>query len=57
MYEVQFHEPNELTDGEATTLLVTDYDDFGSMYSFELADGRTRSMGKQLVDSITEHEE
>jgi hypothetical protein len=52
-YTVRFDAPHELTDGDATTLVVDDYDDVGSMYIFELADGTTRSVGKQLVASVT----
>jgi hypothetical protein len=52
-YRVHFAEPNELTDDEGTELLVADYDDVGSMYILELSDGRTRSVGKQLVDDVT----
>jgi hypothetical protein len=53
-YTVEFAEPHTLTDGDDRTLIVTTYDDLGSMYSLELTDGNTRSVGKQLVESITE---
>lgn len=53
-YLVTFAEPHELTDGEDTTLVVSDYEDVGSMYILELTDGATRSVGKQLVESVTE---
>ncbi|MEZ3143659.1 hypothetical protein [Halobaculum sp. MBLA0143] len=50
-YTVAFAEPNELTDDGETTVVVDDYDDFGSSYSFHV-DGTTRSFGKQLVESV-----
>ena len=50
-YTVSFAEPNELTDDDETTVVVDDYDDFGSSYSFHV-DGTTRSFGKQLVESV-----
>jgi hypothetical protein len=53
-YTVRFGAPHELTDGDATTLVVDDYEDVGSMYIFELSDGTTRSVGKQLVESVTD---
>jgi hypothetical protein len=52
-YTVRFDAPHELTDGDETMLVVDDYDDVGSMYILELADGTTRSVGKQLVASVT----
>ncbi|ESS04467.1 MAG: hypothetical protein A07HR67_00753 [uncultured archaeon A07HR67] len=55
-YEVTFAQPHELTDGEETTLVVGDCEDVGSMYILELTDGGTRSVGKQLVSSVTEAE-
>ncbi|MFB6252701.1 MAG: hypothetical protein ABEI27_13645 [Halobellus sp.] len=53
-YIVEFADPHVLTDDDDRTLTVSGYDDFGSMYSFELPDGNSRSVGKQLVESITE---
>jgi hypothetical protein len=53
-YSVEFAEPHTLTDGDDRTLTVSEYDDFGSMYNLELPNGDTRSVGKQLVESITE---
>jgi hypothetical protein len=53
-YIVEFADPHVLTEGDDRTLLVSGYDDFGSMYSLELPDGTARSVGKQLVDTITE---
>lgn len=53
-YIVEFAEPHALTDGDDRTLAVNGYDDFGSMYSLELPDGKSRSVGKQLVENITE---
>jgi hypothetical protein len=53
-YEVTFEEPHDLTADGETTLVVDGYEDVGSMYIFELPDGRTRSVGKQLVGSIAE---
>lgn len=50
-YRVRFEEPHRLADGERTVEVVS-YDDFGSMYELELADGTTRSVGKQLVDEV-----
>jgi len=50
-YTVEFTEPTELTDGDETTVVVDDYDDYGSSYSF-VVDGTTRSFGKQLVVSV-----
>ncbi len=54
---VEFAEPHALTDGDDRTLTVSGYDDFGSMYNLELPDGDTRSVGKQLVENITEVDE
>jgi hypothetical protein len=51
-YTVEFEEPNELTDDDETTVVVDDYDDFGSSYSFHLPDGTVRSFGKQLVETV-----
>ena len=51
-YTVEFEEPNELTDDDETSLVVDDYDDFGSSYSFHLPDGTIRSFGKQLVETV-----
>lgn len=51
-FVVRFEEPHHLTDGDATELTVLEYDDFGSMYSLELVDGSTRSVGAQLVEEI-----
>ena len=45
-YIVEFADPHVLTDGDDRTLTVTGYDDFGSMYSLELPDGNSRSVGK-----------
>ncbi len=56
-YHVAFDAPHELTDDDETTMTVADYEDVGSMYILELQDGTTRSVGKQLVTSVTEHEE
>jgi hypothetical protein len=56
-YIVEFAEPHTLTDGDGQTLTVSGYDDFGSMYNLELPDGDTRSVGKQLVEDITEIDE
>lgn len=53
-YIVEFTEPHSLTDGDELTLTISGYDDFGSMYNFELPNGDTRSVGKQLVKSITD---
>ncbi len=53
-FVVTFTEPHELTDENATELPVADYDDFGSMYTLELVDGSTRSVGKQLVETVTD---
>lgn len=50
-YTVEFTQPTELTDGDETTVVVDDYDDYGSSYSF-VVDGTTRSFGKQLVESV-----
>jgi hypothetical protein len=55
-YVVTFSEPHDLTDGDETELAVTDYEDFGSMYQLSLTDGSTRSVGKQLVSTITEQD-
>lgn len=55
-YVVTFDEPHNLTDGDETELAVTDYEDFGSMYQLSLTDGSTRSVGKQLVSTITEQD-
>jgi hypothetical protein len=53
-YIVEFAEPHVLTGDDDRTLTVDGYDDFGSMYSLELPDGSSRSVGKQLVERITE---
>ncbi|SDG28557.1 hypothetical protein [Halorientalis regularis] len=53
-YTVTFAEPHSLTDGDDETMQVTGYEDVGSMYILELLNGETRSVGKQLVDDITE---
>jgi hypothetical protein len=53
---VEFADPHILTDGDDRTLIISGYDDYGSMYSLELPDGNSRSVGKQLVESITEAE-
>lgn len=53
-HTVTFSEPHVLTDGDAVELTVDGYEDVGSMYILELTDGTTQSVGKQLVDSITE---
>jgi len=52
-FTVTFAEPNHLTDGDETELTVREYDDLGSMYSLELVNGSTRSIGKQLVEEIS----
>jgi hypothetical protein len=52
-HRVEFTEPHDLTDGDATTLEVAGYEDFGSMYALTLLDGTERSVGKQLVESVT----
>jgi hypothetical protein len=52
-HTVTFAEPHDLTDDGERTLVVSDYEDVGSMYILELPDGTTRSVGKQLVESIT----
>lgn len=52
MYRVSFEKPHQLTAGEETTIVVDEYDDYGSMYTLELTDGQTQSVGKQLVESI-----
>lgn len=52
-YTVTFAVPHSLTNGDDTELAIVGYDDFGSMYEFELLDGSTRSVGKQLVEAIT----
>lgn len=57
MYELRFAEPHQLTDGDETTLRVAGYEDYGSMYMIELEDGSTQSVGKQLIESVTEVEE
>lgn len=57
MYELRFAEPHQLTDGDETTLLVAGYEDYGSMYMIELEDGSTQSVGKQLIESVTEVED
>lgn len=54
MYRVHFEEPNRLAEDGGTTLDVSDYDDFGSMYMLELTDGSTQSVGKQLVAEIVD---
>lgn len=51
-YTVTFAVPHNLTNGDDTELSILGYDDFGSMYEFELTDGSTRSVGKQLVADI-----
>jgi len=56
-YTVTFAVPHSLTEGDDTELPIVGYDDFGSMYEFELLDGSTRSVGKQLVSGITPVEE
>lgn len=53
-HTVRFGAPHELTADDETTLVVDDYEDVGSMYIFELPDGTTRSVGKQLVESVTD---
>jgi hypothetical protein len=53
-FTVHFTEPHLLTDGDETELEVSGYEDVGSMYLLELTDGGRRSVGKQLVDEITE---
>ena len=50
-FTVDLTEPHAIAGGEAT-LTVADYEDLGSMYFFELEDGNTRSVGKQLVTDI-----
>lgn len=55
-YTVVFSEPHMLTDDGETELEVDEYDDLGSMIRLELTDGSARSVGKQLVDDIVEHE-
>jgi hypothetical protein len=57
MYELRFAEPHQLTDGDETTLRVAGYEDYGSMYMIELEDGSTQSVGKQLIESVTEVED
>jgi hypothetical protein len=52
-FTVTFAEPNHLTDGDETELTVRGCDDLGSMYSLELVNGSTRSIGKQLVEEIS----
>ncbi|MFB6125766.1 MAG: hypothetical protein ABEJ79_00480 [Halolamina sp.] len=54
-YRVRFEKPHRLADGEQTVEVIS-YDDFGSMYELELADGTTRSVGKQLVSEVEELE-
>jgi hypothetical protein len=56
-YEITLSETHPITDGDETTLRVVGYDDLGSMLMLELPDGGTRSVGKQLVEEITELEE
>lgn len=53
---VQFADPHVLTDGDETALEVSGYEDVGSMYILELSDGTTQSVGKQLVEDITDAE-
>jgi|APHM01.1.fsa_nt_gi hypothetical protein len=53
-YIVEFAEPHVLTDGDDRALTVDEYDDLGSMYTLELPNGDTRSVGKQLIENITE---
>jgi hypothetical protein len=55
-YEITFAETHPLTEGEETTLTVDGYDDVGSMIMLELTDGSTQSVGKQLVEDVTELE-
>jgi hypothetical protein len=55
-YKITFAETHPLTEGEDTTLTVDGYDDVGSMIMLELTDGSTQSVGKQLVDDVTELE-
>lgn len=54
MYKISFEKPHKLTDGDETTLTVADYDDVGSMFILELEGGTTRSVGKQLIESVEE---
>lgn len=56
LYEITLGEPHPLTEGDETTLTVDEYDDVGSMLMLELTDGTRQSIGKQLVDDITELE-
>lgn len=53
-YTAHFSDPHPLTEGESTTLEISGYDDLGSMYTLELTDGSRRSVGKQLVEAISE---
>ncbi len=53
-YEIEFAKTHPLTEGDETTLTVDGYDDVGSMLMLELTDGTSQSVGKQLVDDITE---
>jgi hypothetical protein len=54
-FTVHFAQPHVLTDGDETELEVGEYEDVGSMYILELTDGGRRSVGKQLVEEITEN--
>ena len=56
-YTAHFAEPHPLTEGDSTELTVSGYEDLGSMYTFELPDGTTRSVGKQLVEAVAEQPE
>jgi hypothetical protein len=55
-YEITFTESHPVTDGDGTTVTVEDYEDVGSMLILELTDGTSQSVGKQLVDDVTELE-
>lgn len=57
MYDLQFTEPHHLTDDDDHTLVISGYEDFGSMYMLTLQDGSTQSVGKQLVESIEQTED
>jgi hypothetical protein len=50
---VHIAEPHEPTDSDATTVEVTDYDDFGSTDSLVPPDDTEPSTGKQLATDIT----
>jgi hypothetical protein len=56
-HTVTFSDPHVLTDGDAVELTVDGYEDVGSMYILELTDGTTQSVGKQLVETISEQSE